>query len=143
MTTPATGGTLPAWQFFDYVASGDNKIKQWLTGNPGLRAELHSTLLHLGGLRPDQWGKTYAFKWLEMTKYKAAGIGELRFSCDGLAQRPVGTFGTNAYQFVLLIGCAKKGGRYFPSPPHPFDVAVTRKNAYLANPASVEERKPI
>lgn len=143
MPAASTHVTISRWRFFDYVKSGDNKIEQWLVGNPVLRARLNQILAHLGGLRREEWGETYPFKWLEQKKYKTAEIGEVRFQCDGVEQRPVGSFGVGVDQFVLLIGCCKKNGTYYPSPPHPFDVAVLRKAAYLADPASVEERKLI
>lgn len=136
------------WRFDDFVDpdSGANKIAQWLIGNPQKHARLMQRLFHLGTIPYERWAKTYYFRLLTKTKsYREAGLGEIRFECDGWEQRPVGRLGISPQQYVLLMGCCKKGRErpenYRPFPPHPFDTALERSLVYLKNPNSVEERK--
>jgi hypothetical protein len=126
------------WRFNDYVENDRNVIEQWIAGRASIEAELDVILAHLARRPIEDWPNFYCFKWLEADKY--AGLGEFRFTLHGWEQRPVGCVGRSPEEFVLLVGCAKRGGIYFPAPPHPFDVAVARRAAYDANPTSVVER---
>lgn len=140
MATQAPHGKIRLWRFFDYVdpISGKSVITPWLALRPGRHAEL-DVVLKLLAITPGEKWRPPLFKWLTDVPANV-GLGELRFRCQGVEQRPAGCLGRSPGEFVLLIGCEKRGTAYTPSAPHPFDVAQTRMTRYQKGQASIVER---
>jgi hypothetical protein len=147
MTSPPPGGTLQRWRFYDYVKQPNNRnvIEDWLAGKVRQRMLLMAVLTQLSVLEIQDWEGDGGdqFKWL--TETANAGIGEIRFKCDGPAHRPLGCVGLAAKQFCLLVGASKitpPGTRtpvYYP--PDCFEQAQARRDECGAGTATLVERQ--
>src|SRR5437588_13111097 len=106
---------MPAWRFFDYVTEGGaNAVQEWYAAQEAeAQAGLDQTILLLRGV-PD-WLNPERKEFAELFK-KHAGLFEIRFWPFGRFRkfRVAGIYRPNESEFILLTGCEKRMGIYFP-----------------------------
>lgn len=111
----------PAWQFFDYVESGQD-INEWYDGLSEEGQDNFDTLLKENAKIPvpTNW---QGCKMLQ-GKYKEHKLWEWCFFADGRQQRLIGIFGDTQRVAIFLIGCYHKQKVY--KPPKCLETAITR-----------------
>lgn len=95
-------------------------IEGWYQDLPvEARADFDWVIRELSGT--DDWRERRDVKPL---RGKQVHFAEIIFKTNNVQYRPVGRFGPNPREFMLLIGCSKKQKVY--TPPDAFDQAVKR-----------------
>lgn len=89
------------------------------SGNEALMAILRSRLRSLSFLEWNDWREPL-FRRLHGN---LSGLGEVRFKCDRVQQRPLG-FVSGPYEFTLVFWAIEKGGKFVPKSAG--NVALTR-----------------
>jgi hypothetical protein len=110
------------WKLFDFVSpAGRNLILKWYSSDLtcGEQARLDSLMAILR--KKHVWG----YPEFKMLSGQQKGLGEIRLSGDRRAIRLVGFHRPGVAEFILLIGCTKKGRSY--EPPNALETAVIRK----------------
>lgn len=122
----------------DYVSpAGTNQIKKWSKKILTIQ-ELSDLETLLGVLaKTKQWGMP---DFRRLSGKNLAGLGEIRWkSAQGTPLRIIGTAGTTAGQYVLLVGCSHKGTVY--NPPEALNTAIQRKKDLLNKTGSTCEHE--
>ena len=95
-------------------------IEDWYQGLPtDAQADFDWVIRELAGV--EDWRDSGRSKPLHG---KQRGFVEIVFKTNKVQYRPVGRFGPNRREFMLLIGCSKKQKVF--TPPDAFDQAVKR-----------------
>jgi hypothetical protein len=125
------------WEFAYYQTEDEQDLtKQWYVAqNADVQAVFDSIVKVLEGTERLDNRKDFL-----PLKKRHWGLWEIRFSLDGIVKhRPVGFFTLSYHQFVLVLGCSKRGGNY--QPLNAFDMALEYRKIFLnEGRGSIHER---
>ncbi len=122
------------WRLFQYVsATGRRAIDDWRRKLPigGPRADLDAFLKLMA--KSEKW-EYPDIDSLKGDRYK--GLTELRWKSGGVQHRILG-YATNAYNYLMLVGCTHKGQVY--KPPDAMETARRRRDEIERMEATIVE----
>jgi|RhiMethySRZTD1v2_1073278.scaffolds.fasta_scaffold190990_3 hypothetical protein len=121
-----------------HTADGRDLTREWYDNQDAdIQAKFDSILKILEGTEDlSRYDKLFS-----CLKKNHRGLCEIRFWIVKEKKfRPVGFFTFNYHQFVLVLGCHKIGGLYYP--PDAFDVALELRRKFLEDGrGSIHERE--
>lgn len=127
----------PLWNFFDYVANGQNLIEEWYQKELSEEAKFAFDALLKSHRKIESCNNWTGFKYLQ-GKMKEEGIWQLDFRADKRQYRLLGVFGNFRKTAVLILGCFHKGDNY--TPRDAFETARKRAKALREGKAELRER---
>lgn len=113
---------------------GRGVITQWVNKEIEMQAEIefHDILRNLQNTPRDLWVRP------DYDTFDPE-IGEIRFFSNNLQHRVFGFFLTEVKQYVMLVGCTKKGRNY--TPREAIETAYKRQKLVLADRSCIHEYK--
>lgn len=123
------------WSIMEFrTSSGRGVISQWVAKEIEMAAEIefHGILRNLQNSPRDLWVRP------DYAPFDPE-IGEIRFKANSLQHRVFGFFLVEAKQYVMLLGCTKKGRIYTPRDAE--ETARTRRRLVLADRSCIYEYK--
>lgn len=126
-------GDSALWSFMEFKSSsGRGAITQWVVKEIEMEAEIkfHEILRNLQNSPRDLWVRP------DYAPFDPE-IGEIRFKSNNLQHRVFGFFLAEAKQYVMLLGCTKKGRIYTPRDAE--ETARNRKRLVIAERGHIHE----
>jgi hypothetical protein len=101
---------MPLWIFKCFLSeTGRDLIDEWYNSLPiKTRAKFDTIIEHLRDNPHTSWGGYIS----PLTGHE--GIFEIKFMHNRVVYRPLGCFGTNRHEFILLIGAREHGDDFEP-----------------------------
>ncbi|MGE0103528.1 MAG: type II toxin-antitoxin system RelE/ParE family toxin [Blastocatellales bacterium] len=123
------------WSLMEFkTLSGRGVISQWVAKEieMGAEIEFHSIIRNLQNTPRELWVRP------DYAPFDPE-IGEIRFKANSLQHRVFGFFLPEAKQYVMLVGCTKKGRIYTPREAE--ETARNRRRLVLADKGCIHEYK--